>query len=547
MPQIPMKNADLRGGVLDAPTASPQSFGYQAGEGASEFGRAMVQVGEKIQAQQDKLDLANLAGAHAEAMDALKPEIAKEPDAKLRAERFKREATNLQTRLFAENPNLSSSVKQAFAVHTAEQNARAFIDVSHQANVNRANRAVADFTDTENRLTEKAALEVDPAKAAQHMSLLNELRTSMVQGGVLTPEAAQKRQESAQHRYWSIYAQHKPEALLDLVNHPQEGGENIAGMDAEKRNTYVNLAINTLHARQSATEDQQKKADKLLKEQQEITASQLKADALEGKSVQEKLAPLLRARLLDSDKVASILELQEKLAKVPDMAQYQRGLATRIETELSRMQYDGKPFNQALMDGLQSDYVQGHLLKDEFTHLSALARTVKAHKENETQAPRNSDISRAAANLEQVMESANKLTGFSAVGNQATAAAKEYFYRRVAQDEKANPWDVMHEAESRFKPLVEKQQGVSKVDQMLLDDAKLDSHVQLGTITPAAAKAMREKEQGNRGSKVVSEALKALPPPPAPGFFERLFQKKQTPEKKPAAGNARKQPGVMGE
>ena len=165
---------------------------------------------------------------------------------------------------------------------------------------------------------------------------------------------------------------------------------------------------------------------------------------------------------------------------------------------------------------------------------------------DEAKTPKNSAVSRAAANLEQVLESANKLTGFSAVGNQATANAKEYFYRRVEQEPDANPWDIMHDAETRFKPIVEKQQGISATDQMLLNDAKREAGVRIGTISKAAAKAMASKEQGDRAHKIVSDTLKALPPPPPPGILERLgdfFSKK---EKQPGLV-PRREPGVMGE
>jgi hypothetical protein len=521
--------------VLSLPAVSPDSFGRQAFGQVEELGKTLDEIGQKVQAQQDKLDLAHLASEYAVGLDAVTAKAGQEVESAKRSELFGRETESLQSSVLKTRPDASEAVKKAFRIHAVGEHARAYLDASHQAQVLRTNRAVADFANTENNLTERAALEVDPTKAAQHLALLGELRTGMVSGGVLSAVEAQKRQESSQHRYWSIYAQHRPEALLDLVNHPMEGGENIAGMDPEKRNVYVNLAINTLHAQQTGEHEAQVKADKAMKEKQEAQKARLTADLLDGKPVQGEIGPLTRARKLDPDKVSSLLELQAKLAQVPDMSKWQRGLATRIESELSRMAYDNTPFNPAIYEGLQADFVQGHLLKDEFVHLSGVARGIQSHKENTSQTPRNTSITQAASNLETVMESANKLTGFSAVGNQATAAAKEYFYRRVAQEPKANPWDIMHDAETRFKPIVEKQQGISKIDQMLLDDAKIAANAQLGIVSKAAI------PQDDRGRKIVNDALKALPPPPEPGFFERLFQKKQT------SAKPRKTPGVMGE
>jgi hypothetical protein len=416
----------------------------------------------------------------------------------------------------------------------AGANARDYLEVAHQAQVQRADKAVADFSQTETKLTERAALEPDSMKAAQHLTLLNELRSGMVRGGLLKETDARQRAEASQDRYWSIYAQSRPQEFLDMVNHPLEGGENIAGMDSEKRNVYVNLSINTLHAQQVQADTNQTRLDKELKAQQEANKSAIQAAIINGQPLPPGLSEMVRSRQVDGDDVTKMLSLQETLTKVPDMSRYQRGLATQIETRLSAMKYDNSPFNPALADGLQADYVQGHLLKDEFIHLMGIVRGIQEHKESATNTPKNSAIAQAHANLQQVMQSANKLTGFSAVGEQASAAASEYYYRRIEKEPNANPWDVMHDAETRFKPIVEKQQGISKVDQLLLDDAKFAASAQLGIVSKAVM------SQGDRGKKIVSDALKALPPPPEPGFFERLLGKKAPPK-------ARKAPGVMGE
>lgn len=529
MPRLPQPTAQGRQGVLSLPQPSARQFGLEAFE-------TLRGIGEQIQAQQDKIDLAELAGDYETSLEGVKAKVLQEPDASKHAEVFKRETQAAQQQLFGSR-SVSRSVQQAFQAHAAGEHAKAFLDVSHEVQKRRADRAVADFSQTEQRLTEKAALDVDPVRSAQSLALLGELRGGMVSSGLMKASEAQKRQESAQDRYWSIYAQQRPHELLDLVNHPLEGGENIAGMDSEKRNVYVNLAINTLHAQQSQANHTQAELDKALKEKQSANLSSIKADLIEGKPL-APLGPLVRAREIDEDKVASVLELQTKLAQVPDMGQYQRGLATGVEADLNKAKYDNRPFDPIIFDQLDTAFVQGRILKDEYTHLSTLARANQEHKSDPTKGARNQEITHAVANLDTVMESANKLTGYSAIGNQATAAAKEYFYRRVAQEPQANPWDIMHEAETRFKPLVEKQQGLSKTDQLLLNDAKIDAQAKLKIISPAAAKAYKEQSQDERGRKAVAEALKALPPPPEPGFLERLFQKKAP---------ARTIPGVMGQ
>jgi hypothetical protein len=534
VPKIDTYTAQGRQAVLSLPAVSPDSFGHQAFSQLSEFGRTLQESAEKIRRRQEELDLTEADNTYRVGLDAITTEIAKDPNLDTHGSRFEKEVGALQDRTVKQYPNLSSQAQQVLGGRFSTHNANATIDLAHNVQKVGVGRALASYADMADAQIAKAAISQDPAVAADALNTVDDHRERNVRDGLMDAPHAQKDAESRQHQYWVTFAQHQPQTLLGL---PGNGNEVMA-MDPSKRQEYRNLAVSTLHTQQAQADQKQKELDAALKARQEINKSTLQADVMSGKPLPLNLSELVRTRELDGDAVAPILALQKTLTEVPNMAKYQRGLATGIETQLSAMKYDNQPFDPSIIDSLQADYVQGHLLKEEFTHLAGIARAVEAHKADAAKTPKNSTIAHAAANLEQVMESANKLTGFSAVGNQATASAKEYFYRRIEQEPNVNPWDVMHDASARFKPIVEKQQGVSKVDQMLLDDAKMDAQVKLKIVSPAAAKAYRETTQGERGRKAVNDALKALPPPPEPGFFERLFKQKEA---------ARKPAGVMGE
>jgi hypothetical protein len=317
-----------------------------------------------------------------------------------------------------------------------------------------------------------------------------------------------------------------------------EGGTAMAGMDQEKFHEYVNLAVGTLHAQQLGATAAEKAEDDRIKHAKALNAVLLTADLLEGKLVTDRIPALLRTRVLDDTTARTLVETQIKLTAAPDMAKYQKGQAATLEAALNEQKYDNKPLDPHLSENITDDFLQGRILKEEFTHLMGVQREVDAYKHQQGKEQGNEDVTHAHANLVQRLRTTGPADKFDALSEQTIAEAGQFFYRRMNQQPTADPWKVMKEAEDIFRPAIEKRLGLNKGDKAVLDDARMQGLVHTKVISPAAHRAYRDKTQEQEGWNIVQDALKNLPPPPQPGFFERLFKQKQAEARKPA--------GVMG-
>ena len=541
MPRLPQQTAESRGNVLSLPSVGADTFGARAGREMQQAGHEISAVAEKIQVQQDNLDLARITADYEVGLDAIKTKVAAHPDLTQHEALFEIQTKDLQDSIIDQN-DLRPHVVNAFKSHSFGKNSAAFIDLSHHAATVKAQRVLSDFTDTQDRLTQQAAM--DPRKTAENMRLLGDIRGRLVDSGMLSEIDAQKGREASQDRYWNIYAQSRPQELLDLLNRPLDGEGVPAGMDAQKKANYINAAVNTLHQQQAGALQAEKESEKAIKFAQDESARTLRADMLEGKQIMGRLPDLLRSRQLDDAQVGPLLELQSKLAQVPDMSTYQRGLAVQIEASLSAAKHDNIPLAPHVEQNLVSSFVQGHILKDEFQHNMGILRDVQTHKQSQGNERKNQDISHAHTNLVQRLRTTGPADKFDALSEQTIAEAGQFYYRRMNQDPNADPWKTMQEAETIFRPAIEKRLGLSKTDKAVLDDAKMQGLVHTRAISPAAHSAYRGKAQEQAGWNIVQEALKNLPPPPPPGFIERL--RGILPNAK-SGSKPRKEPGVMGQ
>ena len=114
---------------------------------------------------------------------------------------------------------------------------------------------------------------------------------------------------------------------------------------------------------------------------------------------------------------------------------------------------------------------------------------------------------------------------FDALSEETKKNADEYFYKRLAQEPNANPWQIREETLKIFEPILKqrKEVGMQEGDKLKLDDARIEAGVQSGALSKAAAKAMRDQTQQDIGMRLREQFIKSYVPP-QPSMMERIQQ-----------------------
>lgn len=553
MPRIRTYTAETGPGVQQAPQVSADSFGAQAFQGITQLGRSFSAVGQKIQQNQDQLDLIRLSGEYEVGLDQKKAEIASHPDLESHGQMFQDASQTLHDDLVKANPGVSSAVQTAFKGHAMKLSTTAQIDLAHQGREIAVERQVVDLHARAESLVDVQAM-VPPGEAfgrdTSHIpgrvrNTVDHLLTSFTKNGTLHPLKAEQLRESLNHRYWEQRATEYPEQVMQVVASGKLGFDDF-NMDQAKSQHYNALAVSVLHGRQAEADKAVRAQEAVVKATQETNARMLTADILEGKPTGAAIPTLLRTRELSDNDGRTLTEFQRTLANAPNLANYQKGYAAKIEAKLEQQKYDNKPLDPRMAMGLVDDFNAGRIVKDEFTHLMGVVRGVDDYKHQTGKESANQNVSHAHSNMVGDLQTTGPADKFDALSKQTIEEADKFFWRKVGQDPNADPWKVAEEAGKIFKPVIEKRLGLSKTDKAVLDDARMVGLVHTKAISPAAHKAYKDKTQAEEGWRIVQETLKNLPPPPPPGFFERFKGINPFKKNEAAAAKPRNAPGVMG-
>ncbi len=547
MPTIQTRTAQGQRGVLNVPTVSPESFGSDAGRSASQFGQTVMAVDQKIQAQQDEVDLVGKAGDYNIRLAQLPAEIMADDTLDTHDKRvaaYKTKADEFRTTL---NEDASPAVQRSLSMHATQALSAGIVGMETESRTKQVQQLRVDTESLQERLggREAGQIAVGDFDGAGNTRLERQtLLARSVERGIHSPKDAATVHALVQNNTWESVAQQNPDYILRLADDVMAGGAPPAGMDGNQMHHYTNIAIGTISAKQAQVDHIRKLQEAEVKANQDLNARNLTADLLEGKPIGSAIPTLLRSRGLDDGVGRTLAELQQKLLSAPDLSKYQRELAPQIEASLGALKYSTTGLDDSIEQGLVSDFTQGHILKEEFTHLMSVLRGVQDYRNQGGKESHNQDVSHAARNLKDRLKTTGPMDAYDMVSERNIAHAEQFFYRRMAQDPNADPWKVMEEGEKIFGTVSGKRDEIKGTDKVRLEDARMHGLAESKAISPAAHKAYRDKQQEQAGWNIVQEALKNLPPPPPPGFFERLrgLLPKGNAEKK-----TRKEPGVMGE
>lgn len=511
MPRLPQPTAQGRAAIADVPSASPWHFGAQAFGQITAFGEHIQKAADTIKARQDELDLTKADDAYRVRLDGITQAIAKEPDLTKHRELFDSGVAEAQKDILKAYPNLSSAAQQVLEGTFSKRAASAAIETAHLTQKMGVTQVLTDYDTLANNRVSRAAMSTDPALAADALNEIDDHRNRNVATGMMDAAAAQKDAEARQDQYWKIVAQHRPGYVLALPG----DGDDLMTMDPARRQEYRNLATNTLRAQALANEQ-------VVKQEQDANARRLTADILAGKPIGTALVDLTRSGQLDDKDARTLDELHQKVALRPNLAQYVPGLSGNMEANFRTLKYSMEPLPTGMEMMIANRVVEGAITKEEGTHLMSVWQSVVDHRNTAGNESSNRVVNHAHDNLVRSLTTAGPLDKYDKLTGQTITEAERFFYNRLESDPKADPWAVMKEAESIFKPVIKDRLNIDKPDQMLLDDAKMRALVKSKAMSPAAYKAWQEQTQQQTGQSIVDDALRALPPPQPPGFFESM-------------------------
>lgn len=553
MPKIPVFTATgtqginaLSAGVPKIADPTPAAFGAEGFKGMSTLGGAFLAIDAKMQEQNERLGLVKMATDFGLQLDKIKADAINQPTPELGAKYLQDESEKALKEV--EKQHTSNSQLIAIRTHAQEAWGRASIEVATEGRKRLVEKTIANYDAQSDRLTSLAASAATDEEAVNYLQQDKDLRAGLTAANVLSPKDAAARAATASNRFWELKAMKNPEMVMGIFADVSEGASHPADMDPQKLGHYYNIAVGTLNARHTQRDNESKAQEAQVKATQQQNANLITADILEGKpGATANIPALLRARGIDDGVARTLVELHQKMSTAPDMTKYQSGLAAQIEATLSAMKYSPEALQDGLEQGLVSDFTEGRILKTEFTHLMGVFREVESHKQQSGKELSNREVNHAHDNLVGRLKTTGPADKFDALSEQTVKEAEQFFYRRMAQQPNADPWAVMQEAEKIFKPVIEKRLGVNSADQQKLDDAKMKALRQSGAISAAGYKAWKDgADQANAGRAIVEETIKALPPPPQPGFLERMNPFGKKGEQPKAAPKPRKKPGFFG-
>jgi len=250
MPRIPTYTAEPRAGVLQLPQTVPvPSYTQfsQFGADITRFSEQLSKISEKLQNQQDEIDIGNLNGRHDARIKELQLEVNKEIlDPIGRTKEFTRRARAMQHEL-ASSTN-RREVLVAFKQHVA-RNFPIQAITYHANNLElQEKQQIATIDAAEDKLSRSAALAETPAERdefiATHERLVTAGEANTLFDAVETEKRRQRFREKVELNFMDILRMRDPDRLFEL----EEQGA-FAGVDPIKRVTIIDRATREHAAR----------------------------------------------------------------------------------------------------------------------------------------------------------------------------------------------------------------------------------------------------------------------------------------------------------
>ena len=352
--------------------------------------------------------------------------------------------------------------------------------------------------------------------------------------GLLPPTEVAKLKQNWQAdvggKYWQTVSQLDPTKILQLESDYRTKGAHLPeGMDPTKLDTYRQMAYGTLDRSQRQRDAMNKAHEEAIKATQEQNYRGLYSQVLQRdpKAV-EALPEMMATQGLTVEQADKIRSTAEHLAKQdadnPALKQ-SSGLARfEFQKQVTRAKF-GDGDLSAIENDLTDQVTSGQMLATDAQAIMSQISEAQGHLQSEEKKSYNDDVQRAHKNVMSALTTTGIMDKFDALSEETKKNADEYFYKRLAQDPNANPWQIREETLKIFEPILKqrKEVGMQEGDKLKLDDARIEAGVQSGALSKAAAKAMRDQTQQDIGMRLREQFIKSYVPP-QPSMMERIQQ-----------------------
>ena len=352
--------------------------------------------------------------------------------------------------------------------------------------------------------------------------------------GLLPPTDVAKLKQNWQadvgNKYWQTVSQLDPTKILNLESDYRTKGAHLPeGMDPTKLDTYRQMAYGTLDRSQRQRDAMNKAHEESIKATQEQHYRELYSQVLQRdpKAV-EALPEMMATQGLTVEQADKIRSTAEHLAKQdadnPALKQ-SSGLARfEFQKQVTRAKF-GDGDLSAIENDLTDQVTSGQMLATDAQAIMSQISEAQGHLQSEEKKSYNDDVQRAHKNVMSALTTTGIMDKFDALSEETKKNADEYFYKRLAQEPNANPWQIREETLKIFEPILKqrKEVGMQEGDKLKLDDARIEAGVQSGALSKAAAKAMRDQTQQDIGMRLREQFIKSYVPP-QPSMMERIQQ-----------------------
>ena len=331
-------------------------------------------------------------------------------------------------------------------------------------------------------------------------------------------------------KYWQTVSQLDPTKILQLESDYRTKGAHLPDdMDPTKLDTYRQMAYGTLDRYQRQRDAMNKAHEESIKATQEQNYRGLYSQVLQRdpKAV-EALPEMMATQGLTVEQADKIRSTAEHLAKQdadnPALKQ-SSGLARfEFQKQVTRAKF-GDGDLSAIENDLTDQVTSGQMLATDAQAIMSQISEAQGHLQSEEKKSYNDDVQRAHKNVMSALTTTGIMDKFDALSEETKKNADEYFYKRLAQDPNANPWQIREETLKIFEPILKqrKEVGMQEGDKLKLDDARIEAGVQSGALSKAAAKAMRDQTQQDIGMRLREQFIKSYVPP-QPSMMERIQQ-----------------------
>lgn len=446
------------------------------------------------------------------------------------------------------NNQFNKMLKRANDIYGPEAKAMVAANLSKQAFSNlsafrsehlklRHDKQLADWQVVAEEYSNKAADPTYPFRDDAKRFLDNHITAGM-KTGIYSPTDAVKIRETMKatigDKYWSQYAQRDPIKFLALINEttpttvdgvPPEGMSVGVGklkalpedLNPEKLAHYTAIAFGQLQHQQAEIDRKNKQFEVQTKQVHEQTFRDKMSRVLNGESVAGELSQDLNENKLSAEQGDKLRAAEHAFktqnAEDPELKKSSGMKLFDYTSTITKAKFGNGNLDEIEIQ-VSVDLERGEMLPTDAQNVMKQISEAKGHLQNEAQQVHNSTVQAAHKNMMNALTTSGPLDKYDALSEQAKEGADRDFWDLMRKNPNGDPWEMREKVMKRWEPVIaERKNVVGESSQVKLDDAKLDSMVQRGAMSKAGAKAVRERQENEKGRKIVSDFLSTYKPP----------------------------------